>query len=157
MVHDCIGSYISRSNAGLQNWSTSNFESMFGPSLVLSPDSIRFDFTRTHTVGLPYFLHGTLTNAKLEAYEDRCLQELHVRCLAARISNAPLKVLLMELLLAGNGGMLSDGALTRIGILARHHNFCIILDEIMTGGRTGTMLLLSQKPLEFAIHPSFQK
>jgi hypothetical protein len=90
-----------------------------------------------HTVGIPYFIPGTLQNDELDAYEDRCLHELHVRCLAARICNALFKVLLMELLLARNRGMLSDCALTRIGILARQHNFCIILDEIMTGGTQG--------------------
>jgi len=151
-VNSCMvaaGSYVSGSNGGLQNWSTSDFKDMLGPSIILPPQDVRIKFAKTHTVGLPYHIPGTIETEELEAYEDRCLFELHVRCLAARINRAPFKALLMELLLAGNGSTLSDRALTRIGMLAEHHGFCIVLDEIMTAGRTGTMLMLLQKPEPF--------
>jgi hypothetical protein len=55
----------------------------------------------------------------------------------------------MELMLAGNGATLCDSTLKKLAILAEHHGFCVVLDEIMTGGRTGTMLMLEQKPQEF--------
>ena len=143
------GSYVSGSNGGLQNWSTSDFEAVHGHTVIIRPTDVRLKFTQMHTVGLPFHIPGTMDAEALEAYEDRCLNELHVRCLAARINGAPFKALLMELLLAGNGGTLSDRALTRIGMLAEHHNFCVVLDEIMTAGRTGTMLMLLQKPEPF--------
>lgn len=53
--------------------------------------------------------------------------------------------LFFELMLAGNGAVLSDRALNKIAILSRKHKFTIIIDEIMTGGRTGTLLLLQKK------------
>lgn len=57
--------------------------------------------------------------------------------------------LFFELMLAGNGAILSDRSLSKIAILSRKHNFTIIVDEIMTGGRTGTLLLLETKAIDF--------
>ena len=46
----------------------------------------------------------------------------------------------MEITLASNGSTVSDHALTILGHLAHLHDFGIVVDEIMTGGRTKTML-----------------
>jgi hypothetical protein len=61
----------------------------------------------------------------------------------------PIKAIFLELVLAGNGASLSDRALEKIALLSHKHDFSIIVDEIMTGGRTGTMLHLLTKPKEF--------
>ena len=55
----------------------------------------------------------------------------------------------MELVLASNGCSLSDRFLRKLGLLAKHHDFRIIVDEIMTGARYGVMLLTEKKPTEF--------
>jgi hypothetical protein len=143
------GSYVSGTEGGLQGWSTSHFQIKNGPSMIVHPDAVVDRFAKTHTVGLPYHIPGVVSRQVLEEYEDRCLNELHFRCLLARMHDVPFKTLLMELVLAGCGGTLSDRALERIGNLAELHKFTITLDEIMTAGRTGTMLLVQQKPATF--------
>ncbi len=74
------------------------------------------------------------------------MHELHVRCNVAKCNNLPIRTLLMELILAGCGAGLSNRALERLAELAEHHKFNIVVDEIMTGGRTGTMLMVQQTP-----------
>jgi len=43
--------------------------------------------------------------------------------------------------LAGNGAILSNRALIQLALLAKHHGFRIVVDEVMTAGRTGPHLL----------------
>lgn len=149
-VYIACGSYVSGTNGGLQNWTSSKFDVQCGPCTVALPTEIESEFTRNHTIALPYHIpNSDLSTEQLHAYEDDCLNELHLRLLTRRIQKRPMKVLLMELLLAGCGAILSDRALKKLAALANHHGFSIVLDEIMTGGRTGSMLLVQQKPLEF--------
>ena len=54
----------------------------------------------------------------------------------------------MEITLASNGSTVSDRALTILGHLAHLHDFGIV-DEIMTGGCTKTMLSTMEKPKIF--------
>jgi hypothetical protein len=56
---------------------------------------------------------------------------------------------LLELMLASNGTTLSDRFLTMLGKLASCFGIRFIVDEIMTAGRTGKMLMLLHKPEEF--------
>ena len=49
----------------------------------------------------------------------------------------------MELILASNGSELSASFLERLGTLAKHHEFSIIVDEILTGARACPKLLLT--------------
>ena len=55
----------------------------------------------------------------------------------------------MEITLASNGSTVSDRALTILGELAHLHDFSIVVDEIMTGGHTKTMLSTMEKPKIF--------
>ena len=143
------GSYVAGTEFGLQNWSTSDFQTQYGLAVITQPHLVTGRFCTTHTVGLPYHIPGAMKPSDLEEYEDRCLFELHVRCLIAKMNDAPVKTLLMEIMLAGNGATLSDRALERIAQLARMHEFSVTLDEIFTGGRSGTMLLAQQTPHSF--------
>ena len=143
------GSYVAGTNGGLQSWSTSSFAVQYGPVVITHPSLVSSDFTRSNTVALPYHIFGLLPSQEIRAYEDEVLLELHIRCLIARMNNAPFKTLLMELCLAGSGARLSDRALTRIAYLSTHHGFSILLDEIMTGGRTGEMLMVFKTPAAF--------
>ena len=57
--------------------------------------------------------------------------------------------ILIEITLASNGSTVSDCALTILGHLAHLHDFGIVVDEIMTGGHTQTMLSTMEKPKIF--------
>ena len=144
------GSYVSGGFSPLQSWSTSEFSDNYGISIITPPTKDTMsDFTKRQTMPLPYHIHGTVETDGLVKYKDDCLDHLHVRCLLQKMKSRQINTLLMEITLAGNGATLSDRALCRIGRLAKHHGFKIIVDEIMTGGRTGTLLLTQQKPEEF--------
>ena len=145
------GSYVAGNGGPLQSWSTSSFTMEKGPSYVKTPDDVPYSFTKEHTVALPYHIPKAIKDQDaLEKYEDDCLWDLHVRCLVQQMKGKPVTALLLELTLANNGTTLSDHALTKIGQLARHHGFKLVVDEIMTGGRSGDeMLLCLTKPAEF--------
>ena len=143
------GSYVAGTEFGLQNWSTSDFQTQYGLAVITQPHLVTDPFCTAHTVGLPYHIPGVMKPEDLEKYEDQCLLELHHRCLISKMNDAPVKTLLMEIMLAGNGATLSDRALERIAQLARMHQFSVTLDEIFTGGRSGTMLLAQQTPHSF--------
>ena len=140
------GSYVSGVTGGLQGWSTSGFATQYGPSVIIEPASVTSEFTKQHTIGLPYYIIGVHEYATIHKYEDKCMHELHVRCNVAKCNNLPIRTLLMELILAGCGAGLSNRALERLAELAETHKFNIVVDEIMTGGRTGTMLMVQQTP-----------
>lgn len=144
------GSYVSGDDGPLQSWSTSLFDVANGPASITRPSKVQASFTRFHTIGLPYHIpNHELDSSTIELFENECLMELHIRCLQAKMRNAPYKALLMELILAANGALLSNRALEKLGALAKHHRFAIVVDEIMTSARTGHFLLSSTKPTIF--------
>lgn len=143
------GAYVAGTNGALTNWSSSSYSIHHSVATVTYPEYVQSEFTLSHTVGLPYHIKGVPSAAVLEDYEDKCLLAIHYRCLERRLLGAPFKTLLLELMLAGCGAILSDRCLEKLATLARHHKFSIVLDEIMTGARHGTMLLVQQKPKAF--------
>jgi hypothetical protein len=88
-----------------------------------------------------------MSDKELKEYEYDCLLALHVRCLYGKARDESPKSLLFELMLAGNGGELSIAFLTQLAVLSAQHNFALVVDEIMTAGRTGTMLMAQTLPL----------
>ena len=60
-----------------------------------------------------------------------------------------IAAILLEITLASNEATLSDHALIIWGELACLHDFGLVVDEIMTGGRTKKMLLTMEKPKIF--------
>ena len=144
------GSYVSGDSGPLQSWSTSAFEIGSGPSGIVSPHDQRITpFTLEHTIPLPYFIEGTMTDDDLRKYENECLEHLHILCLYNKVMKKKVTCILMEITLASNGSTVSDHALTILGELAHLHNFGIVVDEIMTGGHTKTMLATMEKPKIF--------
>lgn len=143
------GMYVAGDNGPLQAWSTTLFCIQTGPTFISSPIDAQ-QYTREHVFPLPYHIptHDHPL-PEIEEYEDACLEQLHIRCLLNKMDGRPTKVLFLELVLCGNGSILSDRALTRLGRLSEHHGFWILVDEVLTGGRCGTMLLLQQKPKIF--------
>jgi hypothetical protein len=85
----------------------------------------------------------------LKKYEDECLIGLHTLLIVAKTKGSPFEVLLLELCLAGNGGVLSvSRALKCLGNLAFAHGLRIVVDKIMTAGRSGESMLLVQSKLQ---------
>jgi len=143
------GSYICGDGSALERFSTSKFNVGAELSIIMHPNSVRDARIRTHTIPLPYHIPGVLNPKELMDYEDKCLQAVHIRLCWAKMRRTPYKALFLELMLAGTGAVLSNRALVSLGRLARHHNLCVIVDEIMTGGRTGSMFYLLSKPQSF--------
>ena len=140
------GSYVSRDSGPLQSWSTSAFEIGSGPAGIISPEDQRITpFTLQHTITLPYYIEGTMSDDDLRKYENKCLEHLHMLCLYNKVMKNKVTCILMEISLASNGSTVSDRALTRLGHIAHLHEFGIVMDEIMTGGHTKTMLSTMEK------------
>ena len=90
-----------------------------------------------------------MSDDNLRKYENECLEHLHILCLYNKVMKNKVTCILMEITLASNGSTVSDRALTILGELAHLHDFGIVVDEIMTGGRTKTMLSTMEKPKIF--------
>ena len=144
------GSYVSGDSGPLQSWSTSTFEIGSGPSGIICPEDQRITpFTLEHTIALPYFIEGTMSDDDIHKYENECLEHLHILCLYNNVMKNKVTCILLEITLASNGSTVSDHALTILGHLAHLHDFSIVVDETMTGGRTKTMLSTMEKPKIF--------
>ena len=144
------GSYVSGNSGPLQSWSTSAFEIGSGPASIIGPEYPSITpFTLQHTIALPYFIEGTMSDDDLYKYKNECLEHLHILCLYNKIIKNKVTCILMEITLASNGSTVSDRALTILGELAHLHDFGIVVDEIMTGGHTKTMLSTMEKPKIF--------
>lgn len=143
------GCYVSGDHGPLQSYSSSELSLRTGFSCVTNPSKVKNPFTKQHTVALPYRIEGVMNARAEKNYEDSCIEKLHLRCLLAMVNRCPFKAILLELMLASNGCSLSDRFLVMLGKLAKTFELTFIVDEVMTAGRTGTMLMLQQKPKEF--------
>jgi len=143
------GSYVAGDASALQSYSTSDFAPRDELALIMAPDDMMKQKCRTNTVPFPYFIPGVVSRQELMKYEDDCLEAIHIRLSWAKMRRTPYKAIFLELMLAGNGAVLSNRALVALSRLATFHNLCVIVDEIMTGGRTGQMFYLNKKPVSF--------
>ena len=144
------GSYVSGDSGPLQSWSTSAFDIGSGPSGIVCPEDQRITpFTLKHTITLPYFIEGKISDNDLCKYENECLEHLHVLCLYNKVMKNKVTCILIEITLASKGSTISDRALTILGHLACLHYFGIAVDEKMTGGCTRAMLSTMDKPKIF--------
>ena len=144
------GSYVAGDQGPLQSWTTTTFQINDGPSFVAHPESEDISkFSKQHTIPLPYHIPGTISPDTLAIYEDECLRVLHARCIYQTCICEPITTLFLELMLASNGSVLSDRALSIIAAISKRHGFYIIVDEILTGGRCQSMLLTITKPKQF--------
>jgi hypothetical protein len=145
------GSYVAGDASGMQSFSTSEFSVGYNLAMIGAPTAHFHADCRSNTVPLPYHIPNTLSSEELAVYEDTCLQSLHIKLCCAKMQCKPYRALFLELILAGNGASLSNNALISLGKLAKHHRIGIIVDEIMTGGRSGcdSVFHLFSKPLIF--------
>jgi hypothetical protein len=101
-------------------------------------------------IPLPYLIPGEFTISEQKEYEKRCLTSLVATLYRSTIFGKPIKALFMELILSGNGAMLSKEALQYIGRICFTFGVNIIVDERMTAGRSGnSMLFLFDMNAEF--------
>lgn len=135
----------------LELMSTSSFSVNRCLSLPKSPEGITNTRCLIQTVPLPYFITCEQFGDDIaKQIENSCLQILHKRLLFGLLIGEPVKAVILELILGGCGGELSNRFLKQFGSLCSHHGVSIIVDEIMTGGRVGpTMTITQATPLEF--------
>ena len=144
------GSYVSGNSGPLKSWSTSTFEIRSGPASIISLEDPKLtSFTFQHTIILPYSIEGAMSDNDLWQYKEECLEHLHIQCLYSKVMKNMVRAILLEITLALNGATLSDHALTILGELAHLHDFGLVVDEKMTGGRTKKMLLTMENPKIF--------
>jgi hypothetical protein len=144
-----VGNFVSGDGGVLQKMTTVVQLQSSNIFRLMKPSETPSNFSMGQIIPLPYCIPGVQGDQQQQDYEDSCMKAVHHICLAARMSGNPFKCLLMEHMLACNGATLSDRALTMIGKLADQHGFCLIVDEIMTGARTGQMVLTSTAPAIF--------
>ena len=141
-----IGSYL----GGLdyfQETSTAGFSSsntFSVPKLVenATPHQIK------RTAVLPHTLPNSadIVSKELEKFEDRCLRLLQKRLLR-HILDPRLKrirVILMEYILSGNGAELRETFLIKLAHLLKAFDVVVIADEVMTGGRAGPCMTMTE-------------
>ena len=68
--------------------------------------------------------------------DNKCLEFIEKQCHMFKMMGKPIVALVMELMLAGNGAVLSKHFLEELGHLSEKCEFHLIVDEIFTGGRT---------------------
>jgi len=125
---------------------------MSWPKLPLSSNDAS-DVCLQQTVALPYHVpFDGLTSEEINTYEQKCLLALHKKLLIAQFAGSPYRALLMEYLLGGNGGELSNRFLERLAPLLEKFNVSVIADEIMTAGRVSatSITMTTTMPKEFS-------
>ena len=76
------GNYVLGDSGPLQSSSTSAFEIGSGPAGIIGPeDPMITTLTLQHTIALPYFIEGTMSDDDICKYKDECLEHLHILCL----------------------------------------------------------------------------
>ena len=136
------GSYVSGDGSVLQGYSTS-FYNVTGYAEILPPNH-KFMSPNGHKVTLPfpYHIQGCMTDDSLLLLEDQCFHELKICYFTSLMNGVEIKVILMEIILAGVGASLSNRYFTRLGKFCKRYKISVILDEILTSGRTGGSMLM---------------
>ena len=139
------GNYVSGDNMTILQHLSSSDETPDGVGRIKTEGM--HDEGIKHTIALPYYID--YDKEKQEEMENKCLEQIHHRCLYALTQKLPIKVIMLELILANTGGRLSESFLKKLALLSIHHDFVFIVDEVLTSGRTGTVLYTQQMPEEF--------
>jgi hypothetical protein len=144
------GSYVSGNSSQFQAYATSSFDERRCLSMISEPANVT-DLAKQKTLPFPYTIpNRSLTYDKdIDQLENDCLIELQTRFVMNIITKSPIKVILIELMLGGCGGILRYTFLKKLGSLAKAFGVMFVVDEIFTGGRTGSFLLSQETPPEF--------
>jgi hypothetical protein len=156
-----VGSYIVGDNSCFYRYSTLNYGKHYSIGEIISPSYLKPDDWDNLFVA-PYFIKGCRKGYRkmctsclrnlldFEKFEDMCLRQLTCKILHNKMRRKPIKALFLELMLAGNGAVLSESYLVNLAKLCEFHQIKIVVDEILTFGRTGSCLYLSKMPKVFA-------
>ena len=144
------GSYVGGDQTCAQPLSTSYLQpGAYFCDIIVDGDHIS-NAARSQTIPLPYHVPSDdLDNNALQEMEDECIHHLHVRYFASKIDGKAFKAIFLELILAGNGGSLSDCFLEKLGNFCLEYGISIVVDEIMTSVRCGPTLLSLEAPSTF--------
>jgi len=134
----------------LQNYSSTINTSNWQLSLVSEPEDSS-QKAQQHTVAFPYFVeHDDLDAGRRKTLEDKCLDNLKIKLICAMLMGKPKKALLMEYILSGTGGQLSERFLILLSAILLKFEVILIADEVMTGGRVGpSITMTTSRPNEF--------
>ena len=129
----------------LHKLSTSEFDVTQTICMIEKDESIieRYPPRLEHTIALPYYIpckgykDSKKLYEKLRELENKCLKELRERVLLRRMEGKRMKCIFLELMMAGCGAVLSKEFLSRLAVLLKSLGMFAIVDEILTGGRTG--------------------
>jgi len=144
------GSYVSGNSSLFQAYATSTFDERKCLSMISEPGKVT-DLAKEKTLPFPYTIPNQSSNYNddIQQLENDCLIELQARFVMNINANIPIKVILIELLLGGCGGILRYTFLKKLGSLAKAFGIMFVVDEVFTGGRTGSFLLSQETPPEF--------
>jgi hypothetical protein len=154
-----MGSYVCGTGYDLQQLSSVSFSSKKEIGLIITPGTedaedgtLLSPKCIQQTVPMPYHIPDSgVSTEKLNSLEDRCLVSMEKKLLMAHLTGKPYKAFLLEYILSGNGGELSNRFLQKLGNVFRRYNIVVIADEIMTGGRIGpvSLTMTTEIPEEF--------
>lgn len=149
-----MGSYVGGTET-LQPYSSSGFSSHGQLIFPKPPDYSGFisNVCKRQTIALPYYVpHIDMDTDDLLLLEQMCLRALHRKLLIAQLSGKPFRVMLIEYILGGNGGELSEHFLISLGRLLEKFKIDVIADEVLTAGRVGpsTMTMTTGLPSSFS-------
>ena len=132
------GSYVAGEDNGLFSpFSTSKITEAKFCFIDTDPHSLACE----QTVPFPYHIPCEGCDSSLLDLEMKCLNEIHTRCLLSKSQNSSITCVFFEIILQATGAKISERFLKKLAKLSVHHKFHFIVDEILTGARTGTMTM----------------
>jgi hypothetical protein len=151
------GSYIAGDTSYMQQFSTSAFDVKERISTIISPCTwISAGIDKkimNRIIALPYFIpctHVNIDSDNFVNYEKQCLDQFHICCRIGKMHGKQILILSLELILAGNGAILTDRFLDQLANIANKHDVYFHIDKVFTAGRMEHSFLLTQsKPANF--------
>lgn len=149
------GLYVSGNDIHpLRKYSTTNFAIQDGLAFPMSPPGNPNPEEKEiyqQIVPMPYYIPDPTNQSTnfLTYRESQVLRELEFRCFFSQMIGNPIRVLMLELILAGCGAVLSISFLEKLALLSAKHQFYFLVDEIMTGARIGQVLYTLTMPQLF--------
>ena len=148
-----MGSYVGGDGSRLQELSSSTFDkNHYINQVILPSETTEARSCFFQTVPFPYHInHSGMCPKYLLEIEAKCLKAIELKLWVALLSSRPYRGLLMEPMLSGNGGELTDRFLIDLAVVLKKFDVGVILDEVMTGGRVGpkSMLMVTGLPAPF--------
>jgi hypothetical protein len=144
------GSYVSGNRGSFKAYTTLAFDKQNLFAMIAKPAKTTDEAKKT-TLPFPYTIINDSKGyrKRIREVENECLMEIHSRCITSIISGCPIKLILLELMLGGSGGILRDNFLKKLGCIAKELDIFFVIDEILTCGPTKSFLLSQRTPIEF--------